>query len=122
MVITMDPLLDPREFGDHRSVKFVRFTPSGTILFCDACDMCVSHSSLVYFQRERVPNDNPVGAGQILVRDGRWCFSGFYGYSTSIANQFNVKVGSLDDDEQVVQGAFDALSVPLRYDCELPYS
>lgn len=116
----MDPLLDPREFGDHCSVKFVRFS-SGTILFCDACASWVSHSSLVYARREIQPDDQPIGAGQFTVRDGRWCFYG-YGHSLSISNQFKVNVGRLDDDEQVIQAAFGALSVPLRYDHELSYS
>lgn len=116
----MEDSLSPKDFGSNILAKYVRFNPSGTILFCSACDMCMSHSSLVYIQREKFPEDYPVGAGQFKVRDGRWCFSG-YGNSLSIETAFKLKVYREDDDEQALQAVFDAASVPLVYDNELQY-
>lgn len=97
----------------------VRFA-SGTIRFCEACDTHVSHALLVQIQQEAMPGDQPISAGQIKVRNGKWCLESF-SHSLSIEAKFGIKIGSLDDDEQVVQQLFDDESVPLKHDEDLFY-
>jgi hypothetical protein len=115
----MGIFIEPAQFAKSRSYKMVRFA-SGTIRFCDACDHHVSHALLVQIQQAVIPGDQPISAGQIKVRDGKWHMESF-DYSFSIEAKFGIKIGCLDDDEQVLQRLFDDKSVPLLYDEDLLY-
>jgi hypothetical protein len=114
----MSIFIEPAQFAKSMSYKMVRFA-SGTIRFCDACDSHVSHALLVQIQQAVIPGDQPISAGQIKVRDGKWCMESF-NYSFSIEEKFGIKIGSLND-EQVLQRLFDDKSVPLLYDEDLLY-
>ena len=86
----------------HRGIfKFVRFSPSGTVLFCDGCDYHVNHSDLVPLVSS---GDEPVSAGKIIVKDGKWCRkeSG----SQSIKTVYGIALGYLAGDEAAIQKAF----------------
>lgn len=96
--------LAPSEFKKSWEYKYVRFE-DGKVLFCDACDMCMSHKSLV----KEYPQSKPVSAGNFQVRDGKWCLSG---YGSQTAN-----LSHLPDDEDILI----ELLKPLVLDWEIRY-
>jgi len=96
----MDFSVNPKDM-ENGTYKFVRF-PSGTI-FCDGCSWNVNHSDLVPL----VPSgDDPVSAGKIIVKNGKWCLkeSG----SQSIKTVYGITLGYLEGDEAAIQAAMTA--------------
>lgn len=65
----MSGVIDPRDFKNWQ-YKYVRFA-DGTVLFCDACDMCSSHKQIA----DAKPDVPPAFAGQIKVKGKRWCIT-----------------------------------------------
>lgn len=73
--------VDRRDFKRSWEYKYVRFA-DGTVLFCDASAMGMSHKALVV----GYPLSKPVSAGKIQVRDGKWCLSGYGSDSANLGH------------------------------------